>query len=322
MNAQIPVSIYSPGFWKYYLVQMRPYLFFVSGIAGLSGLALNPHFKMNTVSSLFIFLAFFFSYGFGQALTDCFQTDTDKISAPYRPLSKGILSIKNVKYVSIIGLILVTSILIFNNMYNMLFCTLSIIGLWSYSYFKRNYWFAGPFYNAWIVALLVIMGYLAGSGTPISLQMNPDILIVLSITFFSYANFVLIGYLKDITADKQTGYKTFPVVFGWNKTIWIGDIILLVCAFFYFQYFPYSLSGAIFGVMALVFGISGQLYAHLTRTKSEENGAFSILCTVRSFLLWHAGIISSFHNSLIIFCIVFYLLFEIIVYFRPMNAQI
>ena len=33
-------------------------------------------------------------------------------------------------------------------------------------------------------------------------------------TFFGYANFVLAGYFKDIEADRATGYRTFPVVFG------------------------------------------------------------------------------------------------------------
>ena len=42
-------------------------------------------------AAVLIGLAFFVSYGFGQALTDCFQTDTDALSAPYRPLVRGLV---------------------------------------------------------------------------------------------------------------------------------------------------------------------------------------------------------------------------------------
>ena len=94
----ITAPVFSFSFWKAYIVQMRPYLFFVSGIAGATGIAMakepgTPLWKM-----VLAFIPFFLGYGFGQALTDCFQTDTDKLSAPYRPLSKGILS--NLSYKS------------------------------------------------------------------------------------------------------------------------------------------------------------------------------------------------------------------------------
>ena len=36
------------------------------------------------------FVASFLAYGFGQALTDWFRRDTDRLSAPYRPLSGSI----------------------------------------------------------------------------------------------------------------------------------------------------------------------------------------------------------------------------------------
>ncbi len=313
---------YSIHFWTKYLIQMRPYLFFVSGMAGLAGMSVFPDLILFSVYPFLLFLAFFFSYGFGQALTDCYQTDTDRLSAPYRPLSMEILAIQHVKYTSIIGLLSVAFIIVIHNFYNLLFCALSIIGLWTYSYFKRNYWFAGPFYNAWIVALLTIIGYLSSSELSINYVIDKNIVIVALLTFFSYTNFVLIGYLKDITADKKTGYKTFPVVFGWNSTVWVGDLVLILCSVIYTLSFTGNLQGLLFGIAAIVFGISGQIYAHFTKNKSEKNAGFPILATVRSFILWNAGITSFFHKELILFCLVVYLLFEVVVYFRPMKEQI
>jgi len=321
-NNQKTFPVSSIYFWKAYLVQMRPYLFFVSGIAGLSGMALYTDIDMKNQPDLIIFIAFFLSYGFGQALTDCYQTDTDKISAPYRPLSKGIISKTSVKTVSLTGLGLVAGILIFHNWINLFLCILSVFGLWSYTYFKKNYVFIGPFYNAWIVVVLVFMGYLASSEMSWSKIFDPPLIKIISLTFLSYTNFVLVGYLKDISADKATGYSTFPVIFGWTKTVWVADAIVLICSFSCLYFFSQTWQAIIPGILGFVLAAYGQLYAHFTTDKSEKNAAFPILSTVRAFLLWHAAVVCSLHPNLLLFCIIFYLAFEVTVYFRPMHSQI
>ncbi len=38
------------------------------------------------------------------------------------------------------------------------------------------------------------------------------------------------GYFKDISADRETGYRTFPVVFGWRANAVYGDVTALVAA--------------------------------------------------------------------------------------------
>ncbi len=77
-------------FLKAYIITMRPYLMFVSGITGIAGLSFAA--ELDLFKTLLIFIACFLSYGFGQALTDCFQIDTDSISSPYRPLTQGIVN--------------------------------------------------------------------------------------------------------------------------------------------------------------------------------------------------------------------------------------
>ncbi len=85
----VPYHPFQLNFWYYYLIQMRPYLLFVSGAAGLMGMAVGyeRYPDVSPTRLLLAFPPFFLAYGFGQALTDCFQTDTDRISAPERPLS-------------------------------------------------------------------------------------------------------------------------------------------------------------------------------------------------------------------------------------------
>ena len=105
MQNQYSVYTYkllSPSFIRAYIITMRPYLLFISGITGITGLSFV--ISINLTEGILILSASFLSYGFGQALTDCFQIDTDSISSPYRPLTQGIVSRTEFLIISGIGL--------------------------------------------------------------------------------------------------------------------------------------------------------------------------------------------------------------------------
>lgn len=310
------------GFWKAFGIHMRPYLLFLSGVAGLTGMALAPELDLSQGKAIAGLLAFFLAYGFGQALTDCFQIDTDKLSAPYRPLSKGIINARAVATIALLGLVLVSVILVGLNYWNIILCLLSVIGLATYTYFKRNFWFAGPFYNAWIVALLPIMGYWSMSGKGVLSFSNEALPILIVLSFFSYANFVLMGYLKDIRADREAGYRTFPVEFGWNASVWVSNLFILISTISVILLTYLNIVAFMVGIAGSVIAISGQLYAHLTCNKVEENAAFPIAMSVRSFIIWHLAITLALHAELWIFGLIYYTLFEFVLWARPMRAQI
>lgn len=313
--------VYSPLFWSAYVVQMRPYLLFISGIAGISGMAMHTNPGAAGWKAYAAAIVFFFGYGFGQALTDCFQTDTDKISAPYRPLSKEIISIRNTVIISCLGL-LASGILFY--LFHPLCLWLSIaavFGLATYSYIKKHFWFAGPFYNAWIVALLPIMGYFACMD-PVMKTFPSFLLPYAAISFFSYANFVLIGYLKDIEADRVTGYKTFPVVFGWDKTILVGDLFAATALIFFWTRPITGFGATVAGCLASIVMIAGQVYGHFTKNKTEINSVIPVTATVRGFILLHIAITLQFHPNWWIAAMIFYGLFELALYLRPSKLQV
>ena len=317
--------IFSVNFFKALWIHMRPYLLFISGAAGLAGIAMayQEEVEISVYEVVLTFLALFFAYGFGQALTDCFQVDTDSISAPYRPLVKGEVSPLAVGLVSLSGLLLISLVLISMNAYNIILCLLSIIGLATYTYFKKNFSFSGPFYNGWIVMLLPIMGYMSIHGGDFNSLNDPEIITLCGLTLFSYANFVLIGYLKDITADRQTGYRTFTVVYGWNKTVWVGDLFVLISIVLCFLLvFGSNWIAFVLFLIASVLAISGQLKAHFSSVKNESASAYPIISTVRAFILWHLAAIVHFYQNWWIFALGFYLLFEVVLYRRPAKGQI
>ena len=300
---------------------MRPYLLFVSGIAGASGLAMSRDANTDNWRLLAAFVPFFFGYGFGQALTDCFQTDTDKISAPYRPLSKGIVSVRSVLIVSITGLLGCAAILFALNIMSFALSCLAVFGLATYSYIKKNVWAAGPFYNAWIVSLLPVMGYFALAN---SYLQNFRFLHFpfIAVSFFSYASFVLIGYLKDIDADRETGYKTFPVVWGWQKSVLIGDLFALATICFFWLGTKHTIYDTVPGLAGSTIIIFGQWKAHTAKNYSPQTALLPILATVRSFILFHIAVVLCFQPQWWPYTIAYYLFFELFLFKRPSRFQV
>lgn len=308
-------------FWKAYFIQMRPYLLFISGIAGAAGIAMARQPETPAWKTGLSFILFFFAYGFGQALTDCFQTDTDKLSAPYRPLSKEIISIRSVLMVSITGLSASAVLLYLLHPISFLLSIPAVFGLATYSYVKKHFWFAGPFYNAAIVALLPAMGYFAASEHAVStLPLHSYSFILVS--FFSYAAFVLIGYLKDVEADRATGYKTFPVVFGWGKTILTGDFFVGAAIFLFWWHNNKNTQEIIFGFAGSLVLAAGQLHGHMDKIKNEKAALIPILSTVKGFVLLHIAIILHFQPYCGLYAVIYYLLFEITLYLRPSRYQV
>jgi 4-hydroxybenzoate polyprenyltransferase len=309
-------------FLRAYLVQMRPYLLFISGVGGAAGMALAKPTATNMTDYIIAFFPFFFGYGFGQALTDCFQTDTDKLSAPYRPLSNGSLTIPQVKYVSLAGLFLSALIYIYYNTFTVPICLLVVFGLASYSFVKRRYTVIAPFYNAWVVGLLPLLGWLVISGTDDINDVPLEAWRICGLSFFSYANFVLVGYLKDISADRQTGYLTFPVRYGWNKTIMVASLIALCTLILFWTTAPAGFYSIFAGIVASLIIINGLIRAFTLHIKNEETALLSIVATVRSYIIFMLAVILDAHPGMITWSIIFYLVFEYVLHQRTSKFQV
>ncbi len=321
-----PYKTFSIGFVRAYLITMRPYLLFVSGITGIAGMSFIQ--DLSLTKTILILLASFLSYGFGQALTDCFQTDTDAISSPYRPLTQGLISKTQVLILSTLGLMFCVGIFSYYNPLSLVLGFISGLGLATYTYFKKKFW-AGPFYNAWIVAILFVMADLCGSST-LALLNNPKLVYSLFTVFFGYANFVLVGYFKDIDADSKTGYNTLPVVFGRKTAAFVSNLfgvltILMTIILFQHHGFPKGFSTEnIFICFILVAGILAmilcQILVHFIKTDSESSSAISL--SVHSYILLLASITILNRADWIIQMIAFYILFNLTMYLRPSKSQI
>ena len=312
--------ILSIAFARDYAVTMRPYLLFVSGITGMTGLALAP--RLPFASTALLCAVFFLSYGFGQALTDCTQLDTDALSSPYRPLVRGTISVKDVLRVSLAGLLVTGAILVLFNPWTVPLVTLSVIGLGTYTSFKRRWW-AGPFYNAAIVGMLLLIGYAAGGGDVTGAGLGGTLPATLGLAFFGYANFVLTGYFKDISADRKTDYATLPVRFGRRRSAFVSDAFALLavtcCAI--------ALRSAAGGfVVPLAFSagvlatVLGQIRLHQVR--SDEDAHEAIVPVVHAYLLLLISVAALHQPGWSAFLVGFYVLFGVTMSGRPEQTQI
>lgn len=304
-----------------YIVQMRPYLLFVSGMAGLVGISKATYFNPSFDKVWMAFIPLFLGYGFGQALTDCFQMDTDKISAPFRPLSKGLISVSSVLVTSLAGLMICGLLLLALHPYSFYLSVVVMLLVLSYSYLKRKSPVLGPVPNALAVSLLPLMGFYAGLGkdfhyTGIIAWELPVI------TFFSFANFVLMGNLKDISADEKTGYRTFPVVFGWNRTVIAGGILVTIALVVFWLTASRGLYQMLFGIAASIMLFGGILNAFLQKNKTEKHSIFSILMLLRGYIVLHIALILGYREEWLPMTVLLYVLFEAALYLRPSKVQV
>jgi len=314
-------------FWALYLVEMRPYLMFLSAATGLAGLALAPDFALPHL--LVLTPLFFLSYGFGQALTDCFQTDTDALAAPYRPLAQGKIGRRDVLAVSLGGLVAGGVILIAYNPLNAALVAAGVGGLATYTWFKRRWW-GGPFYNAWIVADLCLIGYASALGASgAAWRWNSALALTLLTVFFAYANFVLAGYFKDVSSDRETGYRTLPVVFGFRVASFTSDAFAAAAILFSAGALVATLPGGIGAeyVVAALFWVGGAAWTllgqwRLHRVNSEEDAHQAIVPTVHAYILLLGSVAAGLRPEWTPLLLALYAAFAAVLSRRPMKEQI
>lgn len=312
------------GFWRGFAVTLRPYLFFVSGSAGLVGLAAAPPLSLPAFTVAFG--AFFVSYGLGQALTDVFQTDTDSISSPYRPLVRGEISRGDVLLVSLSGLVLCGLTLALFSPWNLALAAAAAAGLAAYTPLKRRWW-GGPPCNAAVVALLPAMGFLCADPSPMRAMASPVLPLAAGSVFASYAVFVLLGYLKDVEADRATGYATIAVRFGRRAAVLASGafgVVSLAASFLLLGRTRWSEPSRLPGVALWLAGAILLIAAHAKALAVQKDAeAFpAIVLSVLGFLALHLGEASVLRPALVPLAAALLVLSEVTLARRPCREQI
>ena len=326
-DTTIVASLSRLTFWRAYWVTLRPYLFFVSGVSGLVGLALVD--GGNPARTAISFVAFFLSYGLGQALTDTTQIDTDAISSPYRPLVRGTIGARTVMTISLSGLLGCAFVLAAMNPWTIIFSLAGVIGLTTYTPLKRRWW-GGPLWNSWIVALLPVMGVLCAGASLKTALTDARALLSAASVFFSYAVFVLLGYLKDVEADKATGYCTLPVRFGRRITVFVSagfgllsllTSLLLISSTPTPFVFSFALAaGLAVWLVAAIWQVIAHVQCFFAATDNEAHSGIGF--SVRSFVALHGAEVALLRPDFAVWALLIIVLFEFALARRPCRNQI
>jgi 4-hydroxybenzoate polyprenyltransferase len=319
LPASLPHPLLSRGFARGFLVTCRTYLCFVSGVSALAGLAgtralsIGPFLALSAVG--------FAAYGFGQAVTDVTQTDTDALSSPYRPLVRGEVERRDVFVVAIGGLVVCAGILLALDARAALLAAVSAAGLLVYTPLKRRFW-AGPIHNAWIVAALPCVMALA-DGRPMSVVLHDRILqATVAATFFGYITFVLLGYLKDVEADRATGYETLAVRFG-RKTTAVVSTVAAVLSIVSAAIVALP-AGAPVATALLVFGGARLLVGHARawHVEQDREAHRAIVPALRGYVAIELAIAVAQRASFDMAAFVLLAAFELMLARRPCKEQV
>lgn len=290
----IPFPLTSWRFWRAYGTTMRPYLMFVSGASGLVGLALADSLRGPLLAGAAV--PFFLSYGLGQAITDTFQTDTDALSAPYRPLVRGEIARGQVLLVSLGALATIALLYALLNPWAMLPAALAVAGIALYTPFKRRWW-GGPPWNSWVVAMLPLIGVLLGGGTLAEAVARPEVWLAMGSVYFSYATFVLLGYFKDVEADRATGYDTFVVRYGRRPSVVLSAVhalLALMCSAALLhsslEALPWSMAAIAGGALWLGGALTlAAAHVKIAGTARDDEAHGAIVVVVIGYLALHLG---------------------------------
>jgi 4-hydroxybenzoate polyprenyltransferase len=173
------------------------------------------------------------------------------------------------------------------------------------------------------------MGWLVEPGNgPHTLSHHPEVLALAAMTFAAYSNFVLVGYLKDVTADRQAHYHTFPVLFGRKRTavvshLWAagaaGAATWLVGRRAALAQ-PCSLLAV--GVLAFALLLAAKTQHMLHRSSREDQAHKPLANTARVFLLLHVAVVLSVTPGWLPVVVALYLAFELLLLLRPERSQI
>jgi 4-hydroxybenzoate polyprenyltransferase len=259
---------------------------FVSGAAGLAGLALAHPPIARVVPAFFVLFA---AYGFGQALTDVFQTDTDALSAPERPLVQGTIDKRTVLIASLGGLAVCAAVIVALAPAAALPAAFSVAMLATYTPLKRRWW-GGPPWNSAVVALLPLMGRMAGGAGLADALADGAVLAAMASSFGTYAVFVLLGYLKDVEADRATNYNTVAVRFGRRAAI-VGSAAFAAPGLAASAWLVQPRLTVSAGIVLWAVGVVVLIGAHVLawRSTSDEDAWPGIQASVHGFVALHLG---------------------------------
>jgi len=261
------------SFIKAYIKSMRPYTFFITGIAGLIGMLLvSSHVSLLQKTVVLILL--FSSYGVNQIINDLVGIKEDKINSPKRPSVSGELNKQKAIFLTICIFFIGAVLTYFFNPYALIIYFLGYSANFIYEYLKRipligNLWFG------LMIALVPIFGALAITNLSLIEVMNNINLIYIAIVVaLSSSTLCYFTYFKDYEGDKHENIKTLIVVLSQKPSKYLNFLMsvipfVLLGILFYFKLWTLEINN-VFLILSLISFLLVQYTSYLYSKKTID----------------------------------------------------
>jgi geranylgeranylglycerol-phosphate geranylgeranyltransferase len=217
-----------------YIVSMRWYCAFISGMAGWLSITFSVR-TPNIYKELTVLSILFIGWGVNQVINDYLGLTEDKYNAPQRPMVTGKLNIKFALYLSIvlflIGFIITYMLSKQAIIFYLLIFSLNIV----YERAKRMPLLGNIFFGLLIASCLYYAAICTSQQQFTTVLLNSRIAALAILVWL--INFVLCFFsdFKDYEGDKKTKVRTLVVLLGLDRAKYLG-LILIILPFIYLYF--------------------------------------------------------------------------------------
>jgi len=262
------------GFVKAYVKSMRLYYSFITGIAGLMGVAYYQYVAhsrdvvalseirktVETPTSasnmILIILILFLGWGINQIINDALGLKEDRINAPDRPMVTGELNPRLAVLLSFILMFAAALVTVFHLEAQAVIPLVAGVGLnIVYEYAKgRGIW--GNIVFGVMISTCAMFGFMAAGPSQASIWTTSRISMIAYIALINGV-MTFYTYFKDYEGDKACGKNTLVVRYGLKQSKYISIIaaflpsVVFVIAYFGLRLWPIPLNG-VFVLLALL----------------------------------------------------------------------
>ena len=204
-----------------YIMITRPLNVFIGGLTILISSVISKYNGPINVITLSALVVVFYTMG-ANILNDYFDYKIDKINRPDRVISTGLITRNHALIFSIISFIFGTLIAIqLNKNSQLVSIGISLPLIIGYNAKLKNY----PLIGNIVVALILSLSFIYAG----FIFENTRPLIIPSLLCFGLTLIrEIVKDMADYTGDNAVGAKTFPIVFGINKTIVLCTVLSIL----------------------------------------------------------------------------------------------
>jgi geranylgeranylglycerol-phosphate geranylgeranyltransferase len=307
--AQKRSCVIKMSFIKAYIKSMRPYTFFITGVAGLIGMLLVIS-SVSLLQKITVLFLLFSSYGVNQVINDLMGIKEDMLNAPKRPSVSGELNKKKAIILTFSIFFMGAILTYFFNPYALIIYFLGYFANFIYGYLKRiplmgNVWFG------LMISLATIYGALAITNlTLFEVLSNINLLYIVFLIALSSSTLCYFTYFKDYIGDKQENIKTLVVMFPRKYYKYLNIFMslipfLVLIALFYFKLWNLKTTSLFIILISISFLL--MQYTSFLHLKEKINYKKSLELNFESVVLFQTSIIALINPmfSIILFILSF-----------------